>query len=202
MSFDLKSIKLLRTLQEVGSRFAGKRIGATLSVGDDAAWWYYHEFGTATHEGEGEFPVPSSITVQEPEGGTGSSYDILPKNGDGIRLPATPSFPEAHIYPAVGQGYTREHPGVPALGLVRTVLEDIHTKAASDMITALKDGEYEPQSVQEVLTEQTMPAALDAIVSSIGDKMHTHDRDLPGKLGGASPDEVFRESATISALEE
>jgi hypothetical protein len=201
MSFNLTSQKLLETLKQVGSRFYDKRIGARLTVGEDAAWWYYHEFGTATHEGEGTFETPPSISVQEPEGGTGSSYDILPKNGDGIRLPATAGFPESHTYPAIGMGYTREHPGVPALGLVRTVLEDIHTKAASDIITALKDGEYEPQSVQEALTEQTIPAALSSIVESIAEKLHTPERDTPGKLSGVPPEEVFRESATISAEE-
>jgi hypothetical protein len=200
MSFKLSSTKLLGNLEKVRSRFTGRRIDAVLTVSDEASWWYYHEFGTATHQGEGSFETPPTTVIQEPEGTLNTAgYPILPKSGKAIRLPGTSQHPEALLVPQVGAEFTVEHPGVPALGLVRTVLEDIHVRAASDIANSLHDGGYNPQTVQQDLLDHTMPQVLKIIVDSIDEKMGREvDRDTPGKLGGAAPAEVFRNAASIA----
>lgn len=199
MSFQLKSMKLIEQFSKLIPETSGKRVGAMLSVSDEASWWYFHEFGTATHQGEGDFPTPPSVQVQPVEGTANTTgYPILPNEAEAIRLPGIAGG-EPKIVPQVGAEYTLEHPGVPALAIVRTVLEEVHKLASTEVAVALKEAGYQDlNSVQTAIKGKVLPATLELITDSIAAKMPPRtDRDLPGKLGGASPADVFKRSATI-----
>jgi hypothetical protein len=199
VSFKLSSTRLLEKLGEVSSRFSGQSIGAVLKVGSEASWWVFHEFGTAERQSlGGELELPPSVVVNPPaETENGGGYTISGPNG--VLLPQTAQYAESTLFHEV------EHPGVPPLGLVRSVLPDIHSQAVEVIGLSLQKGEYSPSHVQEAITAEVMPATLKCIVDSIAEKMPKRDDRIDGSLGklqGATPADVFEGAATIEPLEE
>jgi hypothetical protein len=200
VSLKLSSTQLLEKLGAVASRFSGKQIGAVIKVGPEGQWWGFHEFGTASKQSLGDegFDLPPSLQVNPPaETVSGTGYTISGPNG--VLLPKTAQFAEATLFHEV------EHPGVPPLGLVRSVIPEIHDQAVVVIGKTLEKSQYSPSAVQESITNEVMPAALKLIVASIAEKMPKRDDRLDGSLGklkGAVPAEVFEGAATIEPLEE
>jgi hypothetical protein len=191
MRLQLTSLRLTAALKTLANnaRSAG-RFGAVLEVPPDLGWWYYQEFGTATHFDPGDhngYIPPSS----HPDG-----YFIYPLHGKGLKLRASAAHPEETIIPHVGPPYTQLHPGVEPKSFVRRVLNDIDAQSANALVAALVNSQYDFQAVKNALLGEVMDMVKNKIVSSMAESLHA---EPDGKLNGAEPAQVFEAAATVRA---
>ena len=187
------SKKLVLNLEGVKSRLTGRKMSARITVPADLDWWFYQEFGTATHFDEEAFEMPPGVTTLPlPNTHSPGGYIIPAAPGKTLRLPVTMHFPDAWEGPAVN------HPGVSPKAFIRRILPVIHKKSSEAVAMALVEGKYDPGYVQQVLLTETLPEILVDITDSMALALHSSsDRDTPGKLGSQSPADVFESSATI-----
>lgn len=177
--FKFNSARLIKNLEAVKSQYTSHVVSARVTVPPELSWWFYHEFGTATHNG-------------------GSGYAIPPRNGKGIVLPATGRFPEAVVLPFVGEPMTKNHPGVPALHYVRSSLERIVGQSRQALMAALHDDDYQFEAVHDALINKVMPDVIDIIAESMGEVLGGKSVGNPGaKLQGTPPEDVFHDAAQI-----
>jgi hypothetical protein len=191
--FKFTSAKLVINLDKVKSNMAGRKASARITVPPDMDWWFYQEFGTATHFNEEKVEMPVGVAQIELPGTTApSGYQITAKNGKLLRLPITIEFPEAW------EGFSVHHPGVSPKAFIRRILPEIQKQSAEAMATALIESGYNITSVQEALMTEIMPAILADITNSMAEQLNAGtDRDSPGKLGHADPASVFHSAASI-----
>jgi hypothetical protein len=186
------STKLVSTLDSVKSRIAGRKMTARITVPADLDWWFYQEFGTATHFNSLSIELPDGVEQAPLPSGTSNFYVIQARAGGRIRLPITMMWPEHWEGPEV------HHPGVEPKAFIRRILPDIHTMSASALATVLYQSDYDPDAVQQALMTEIMPSILEEIAVSMAESLaYGPDRDTPGKLGGQSPADAFSASASI-----
>lgn len=187
------STKLISNLEGVRDKLAGRKMSARIVVPPDLDWWFYQEFGTATHFDTGSYALPPNITEATlPSTTAPQGYTIPVRYGGLLRLPITVEFPIAW------EGQSVHHPGVSPKAFIRSILPDIHQIAVDAVVGALVTNEYSPDAVQDVLMQEVMPAIVTAITDSmsqvLGDAV---ERDTPGKLGLTSPSAAFESAVTI-----
>lgn len=185
----LKSKRLIAQMTTVRNRMSGGRVGAVVKVPPDLAWWYFQEFGTATHltSGNAEYGVAPSGS---PEG-----YEIHPRNAKGIMLPDIGNGTMS--LPFIGAPHAMNHPGVSPKSFVRRVLQTVRADAATGLASALLTSGLDISSVQTALMEEVMPAVVTTIGSSMGEMLPGGRSDDQAKLKGRSAQDVFETSATI-----
>lgn len=192
MRLQLESLKLTKQLQDKAKQFANRRIAGLLQASDDIAWWYYQEFGTATRFDPGDYNgfVPPSTAP--------GGYEIHPVNAQAILLPATSAYPQEAIIPYIGPPFTALHPGVVPKMFVRRILPQIDEQSTQALASALVHSGYDPQEVKDVLLQDVLPAAKQAIVSSIAESLNQNRPD--GKLEGVDPATTFEAGTTITDI--
>lgn len=191
--FNFKSTKLVLNLNNIKQRLAGRKAAARITVTEEVDWWFYQEFGTATHFNSDHIQMPQGIVQADFPGTTSpDGYTISAKNGGMLRLPITSEYPDEWRGPSV------HHPGVSPKAFIRRILPDIQKTSSDAVATALVRGGYNIDAVQEALMTDVMPAILTQICDSMAEQLKdSTDRDTPGKLGAADPASVFRSAATI-----
>lgn len=187
------STKLAVNLASIRSRLAGSKIAARVSVPTDLDWWFYQEFGTATHFDEDPIALPDGIEQAPlPPSASPDFYVIRARAGGKLRLPITMHWPDAWEGPYV------LHPGVAPKAFIRRILPDIHAATSLALAQALYERDYDPSSVQQALMSEIMPNIIQEIAASMAESLHGEsDRDSPGKLEGSNPADVFLESASV-----
>jgi hypothetical protein len=196
--FTFKSTKLVPKLLELRSQYSGAAVSARIVVPEDMKWWFYQEFGTATHFDSATVEVPPSVQVSDiPATTSPEGYEIHPVNAKAIRLPGFGAGP-AQVVPFVGPPWTQVHPGVSPKAFIRKILSTVHAAATAQLAQGLIDGGYEIAGVRATLIDEVMPAIVDAIVESMDAEFtRISDRDTPGKLNFASPGSAFHSAASI-----
>lgn len=193
MNFKFTSAKLIANLETVKSKLAGRKVSARITVPAELDWWFYQEFGTATHFNQETIDLPPGVTQAAIPGTTApDGYTIRAQFGKHLRLPITVNFPEPW------EGSAVHHPGVSPKAYIRRILPEIHKQSSFLVATALLESGYDPAAVQAALMNEVMPAILADITNSMSEQLGNNiDRDTPGKLGHADPASVFHSAATI-----
>lgn len=192
MKFNLSSKKLVPKFKQLAARARSTGVvGAILEVPPDLGWWYFQEFGTATHFDPGDHNgyIPPSA---HPEG-----YFIYPINGKGLALRSNAAHPDETIVPHVGPPFTELHPGVSPKNFVRKVLDEIDAQSANALVTALVNSQYDFDAVKAALVNQVMEQVKATITASMSESLHSAPG---GKLDGADPAQVFSAGATTRAI--
>ena len=171
-------------LQRRIREFSVGEVNIGLSIQPGNEWWYYQEWGTATHASSPDFPSTAP-----------SGYGIKPVHGDFLTFPG----------PQGEQVFTPEvkspnHKGVRPKGYIRMILPDLQEQIKDDVAFSLAANNYSKSAVKEILLDRTMPRAQEMIASSMSEALGQTRTDGRAKLGSASPSEVFQAETFITDL--
>lgn len=181
MSFKLTSKgKLAEELQRRVNEFAGRKSAVAIEA-EGMDWWYFQEFGTATHAERGS-PNPSG-------------YEIKPVNGGSIRLPDIGAGPGD--VRKVGPPVTDVHPGVEPKHMVTRVLDEIRADVSARVVSAMQEGNYTFSPIQNSLID-SMTSAKDTIRDSFAEQLEGIRTDPIGqKLEGSAADEFENRAEVV-----
>lgn len=199
--FRFKSLRLRSSLQQLASQYRGKKIAARIVVPPNMSWWYYQEFGTATHNSGQSGSSENGITTQSvPASPHPDGYPIYPKNGKTLSWPTDAG---GHYFDfVIGERgfrfFVPWHPGVSPQGFVRRVLLDVQAMAQDRIANALFTGNYQFEAAHSALVDEVMPAAINIIANSMGESLDGTRTD--GKLSGAAAEQALRASASVEDL--
>jgi hypothetical protein len=200
--FKFKSTKLRSNLTDIRNQWMGRRLTGRVSVPPEMQWWYYQEFGTATHLGSGNpgGTIDEGIH-QQPVDASGhpEGYSIAPKLHNYLSWPLA-SGGNYFDFIIGDRGYrffVPWHPGVEQKAFVRRVLIDIRIQAVDTLaFTMLKSG-FDLESTRSALINSVMPAVKETIANSMAESLGSRG---DGKLHGQDAATVFRTEASVLDL--
>ncbi len=173
-------------LQNMAASFAGRRtIAATVTVPLDLRWWYWLEYGTATH---------SEI---KPTG----EYIITPENAKALRFPDPEGIYAGHWAKDPGFAYLARvsHPGIRPRHIVSSVYQDNLVHAISQLQDFFHTNKIRGDLLKQRLETVIMPHAIELIKLSLDiEAPGVRTEDKWGRLEGRQASEVFGQEATIT----
>jgi hypothetical protein len=183
MRLQITSRKFLKELQRRRSGFGSKRLAARLRVpeGLENRWWYFQEFGTATHN---------------PDSPNSSGYNIYPVTRGALAWTA-PDGTRISL-PYVGFPYSRPHPGVPAQRFIAEIEPTINATVGSMVGKTLLSSKFDFEALHQALLSEIMPEVKKQVVDSMATKLTGTRED--GKLLGRAAADVFNEITTIEEV--
>jgi hypothetical protein len=180
MKLQFRSRNFIKELERRQSEFGSKKAAARLTVpdGPQHRWWYFQEFGTATHNPDSPHP---------------SGYEIYPVNGgalswvakDGTRI----------VVPFVGFPFTDIHPGVTPKRYIATIEPNLKTVIASRAVSSMLSSKFDFNALNQALLTEIMPEIKRQIVESMAEKLSGTRED--GKLAGQTAASVFEQITQI-----
>lgn len=149
---------------------------------EDVAWWYYHEYGTATHN----------------EVNPGGTYPIVPVNKDMLAFPGS----NGEI---VLTSKVEAHPGVKASHIVSDALPELRDDMRERVDTALKKGGLDSPEVMKQVAVEAMTECRERVITNIATRLPGTSPPSGlyegGKLKGRTAADVFTEKSVIVELE-
>jgi len=197
MLLTLKSRYFVDHFTKIKDSFAGKEIKGRIVVPPELRWWYFQEFGTATHLTVGVPAVNTEnlkITAVAPSTKPGG-YGIDPVNGSWLSWPTT----SVEGFTQNGRRFVRRvlhHPGVRPRGFVRQSLRYITLQSKRLLVLAMLNSGFNYEAVHSTMIQEVMPAVVKMIAVSM-DTTGVDGTRSDGKLSGKSASEAFREGATV-----
>lgn len=164
---------------------AGRQAAARITVTDELKFWYYQEFGTATHAERG---------TDHPDG-----YTIDPVNAEALRLPMTSGHPDALLVPHVGPPNTVLHPGVEPKHMVTRVIDEIREATSALVVAAMQEGSYTFEPVHQAVLKSASDAK-EVITASFEEQLPGERTDPQGQKLATSAAEAFADDAEIVDL--
>jgi len=173
MRLTFKSRKFLNELRRRRGEFGAKAAARiTVPDGPEYRWWYFQEFGTATHNPDSPNPA---------------GYDILPVNGKGLAW--TNPDGSRVVVPFVGFPHTRPHPGVIPRRFITDIEPTINRTVADRVAHSLTTSGFSFEALRSALLTDIMPNIKSQIVQSMAEKLPGTRED--GKLAGQRAADVF-----------
>lgn len=164
-----------RQLADIRREWTGRKVTGLLSVGPEAYFWYYQEFGTATR------------------GGSGEPYIIEATPGKTLTFPHNGSV--VHVKAVL-------HPGIHPARFVSKSLPTILSEGGAALAERFMEMGFTVAAAADAMENVIMPMALDMIVTQLSvDVPGTRPagEGYPaGKLEGQTAAEVFEGAATLT----
>lgn len=180
----------------------GKKLKATLQVGEDAKFWKYLEYGTGTRRAEAVPNVPDASEFGVT--GPGEAYEIHPHGDYPLRFPDPENkynlehddegFALAMRIPASDDRLGVSHPGIAPLAFVRKTLFAIAERFKANVKQGVENTGVSISTLEPVVV-QSMEQAKQLIVESLAEEAPNTRPD--GRLKGRTAAEVFNSSAHI-----
>jgi hypothetical protein len=179
--FKVNSRHFLEELSRRRQQFAQPTVAFRIVVPPEHRWWYWNEFGTATHAERGT-ANPTGYKIPDPSK-PGSEWQgkllLIPIGGK--------NSGEYKIVPEVW------HPGISPKHFITTRLPEIHAVVQEHVAKALLTGGFNLEFLRHILATRTMPTIKAAIVESISENLEQDGvRDDPyARLEGEPASMVF-----------
>ncbi len=193
MQFTAKS-GLVDRFEQLSKEFKDRKLKAVLEVGEEAKFWQWLEFGTATYRSE---TVEGAADAAEfGVTGPGEEYEIHPHGPHPLRFP---DFENKYNLPHDEEGFALadailHHPGIPAIAFIRTRLGLIMDNFSATVKQHIEQSGIALSSIRAAMLP-SMEFAKKRIVESLA--VGAPGTRSDGKLRGRTAASVFDEATTI-----